>query len=237
MARKVLFVVNDPVSTEALLADAFADHGFDVETFDIVPSARVEHPAVDVTFPDPLSYDVVVPLGARWPVYDDALLRSWVGDEMRMVRDADAAGVAVLGVCFGGQLAAIAHGGSVSRSATPEIGWYHIDSDDPNLVPDGPWFQWHFDRWTLPPGATEIARSTQASQAFTIGRTLALQFHPELDAALLKLWLDEDCDGEAAALGVDGDELLFRTVELRDNSARRISALVRGFLDKVAAAA
>lgn len=37
VARKVLFVVNNPVSTEALLADAFAEHGFDVETFNVVP--------------------------------------------------------------------------------------------------------------------------------------------------------------------------------------------------------
>jgi GMP synthase-like glutamine amidotransferase len=110
-------------------------------------------------------------------------------------------GVAVLGVCFGGELAAQAHGGSASRSARPEIGWYHVDSDDPALVPDGPWFQWHFDRWTLPPGAIEIARNAHASQAFVLGRTLALRFHPELDAALLQLWLDDD--NEAVALGVD----------------------------------
>ncbi len=234
MARKVLFVVNDPVSTEALLADTFAEHGFDVETFDVVPAARVDEPAVEVTFPDPLCYDVIAALGARWRVYDDALLQSWVADEMRLVRDADAAAVAVLGICFGGQLVAQAHGGSVSRSSAPEIGWYHVDSDDPAVVPAGPWFQWHFDRWTLPPGATEIARNARASQAFMLGRTLAVQFHPELDAALLKLWLADDRDGEAAMLGVDGNELISRTAQLRDSTARRIRALVRGFLDKVA---
>jgi GMP synthase-like glutamine amidotransferase len=231
---KVLFVVNDPVSTEAMLADAFAARGFDVETFDVVPLACVDHPAIDVTFPDPLSYDVIVPLGARWPVYDDALRRSWVEHEMRLVRDADAAGVGVLAICFGGQLVAQAHGGSVSRSAHPEIGWHQVDSDDFDLVSEGPWFQWHFDSWTLPSGAIEIARNEQASQAFVLGHTLALQFHPELDAALLKMWLDDDRDGEAAKLGVDPAELLSRTAELRDGTAQRVRALVRGFLEKIA---
>jgi len=234
VARRVLFVVNDPIATGVLLGHAFADCGFEVATFEVVPPERIDHPAVDVTFPDACGYDVIVPLGARWPVYDVELGETWVDDEMRLVRDADAAGVAVLGICFGGQLVAQAHGGSVSRSCAPEIGWYHVDSDDPSVVPDGPWFQWHFDRWTVPPGATEIARNAQASQAFVLGRTLALQFHPELDAALLKLWLDDDRDGEADQLGVVASELLSSTVTLRDSTRCHTHALVRGFLDKVA---
>jgi len=32
--------------------------------------------------PDPLNYDVVVPLGARWAVYDERLQETWVADEM-----------------------------------------------------------------------------------------------------------------------------------------------------------
>ena len=40
----------------------------------------------------------------------------------RALRDAHAAGVPLLGVCFGGQLLAHARGGSVRRSPAPEIG-------------------------------------------------------------------------------------------------------------------
>jgi GMP synthase-like glutamine amidotransferase len=232
VAPKVLFIQNDPVATPALLGAAFADYGFDVDTFEVVPVEQTDNPAVEVAFPDPLGYDIVAPLGARWPVYDDALIGSWVGPEMQMMRDADAAGVAVLGVCFGGQLLAQAHGGSVTRSTAPEIGWHQIDSDDTDLVPAGPWFQWHFDRWTPPPGAREIARNRQASQAFVLGRTLALQFHPELDHALLERWLADDRDGEAAKLGIGGDELRTRTAEYHDQAARRIRDLVSGFVDR-----
>ena len=230
MARKVLFIVNDPVATAGLLAEAFADNGFDVETFEVVPWPRVGAPAVDVTFPEPGGYDVIVALGARWAAYDATL--PWVGEEIRLLRDAHTAGVAVLGVCFGGQLLAAAHGGSVSPSAAPELGWLGVDTDDSALVPAGPWFQWHFDRWTLPPGATEIARNAAASQAFVVGRSLALQFHPELDRALLGAWIADDGGRDTAELGIEEGELLRRTAELEVDARRRVHQLVRGFISR-----
>jgi GMP synthase-like glutamine amidotransferase len=234
VAPKVLFIYNEHLATDALLGEAFTECGFDVDTFEVVPAERVGDPAVDVTFPGPAGYDVIVPLGARWPVYDDALRRTWVGTESQLVRDAADAGVALLGVCFGGQLLAQAFGGSVERSTVPEIGWYDVDTDRPDLVPGGPWFQWHFDRWTLPPGATEIARTANSSQAFVLGRTLALQFHPEIDTALLDVWLADDRDGEVVGAGLGHDELRKRTTGLAEDAATRIRALVRGFLTHVA---
>jgi GMP synthase-like glutamine amidotransferase len=237
VAPKVLFIVNEHLATEALLGEAFTEYGFDVDTLEVVPAARIDDPAVEVRFPDPTGYDVIVPLGARWPVYDEALQRTWVGAETQLVRDAADAGVALLGVCFGGQLLAEAFGGSVTRSTVPEIGWYDVDTDLPALVPSGPWFQWHFDSWTLPPGATEIARTANASQAFVLGRALALQFHPEIDLKLLDVWLADDRDGDIVNAGLRHDELRTRTIELADDVAPRIRALVRGFLAHAASAA
>lgn len=234
VASKVLFLLNEHLATPALLGDAFAEHGFDIDTFEVVPAERAGHPAGDVDFPDPTGYDVIVPLGATWPVYDEALLNTWVATEMQLVRDAADAGIALLGVCFGGQLLAQAFGGTVARGTLPEIGWYDIPTDRSDVVPGGPWFQWHFDRWTLPPGATEIARTPNASQAFVLGRALALQFHPEVDADLLKIWLAADQTGDVAAAGLDQDELLTRTKELADDAGARVRNLVRGFLTHVA---
>ena len=234
MAPQVLFIYNEHLATEGLLGDAFTECGYDVATFSVVPAKRVNDPVGDVAFPDPTAYDVIVPLGARWPVYDEALRQTWVGAEMQMLRDAADAGVPTLGVCFGGQLLAQAFGGSVARSTRPEIGWYDVASDDEGLIPGGPWFEWHFDTWKLPQGATEIARTANASQAFVLGRALGLQFHPEVDHDLLDVWLADDPNGEVASFGLTHDELRSATEEHENDAARRIRGLVRGFLSRVA---
>ena len=234
MARTVLFIYNDPNAPEALLGEVFAERGFDVETFNVVSPERVAEPAVDVVFPDPLRYDVIVPLGSRWSVHDDALRATWVGTEMKMVADAVAAGVGVLGVCFGGQLVAQALGGTVGRSPAPELGWYEIHSDAPDFIPEGPWFQWHSDRFTAPPGATEIARNANAPQAFTQGSAMGLQFHPELTAPLLDVWLSTDTDGDIGRMGSDPDELRAATAAQEATAAQRLRLLVDGFVDRVA---
>jgi GMP synthase-like glutamine amidotransferase len=230
MAARVLFIYNDPGAPEGLLGEVFAESGFDISTFEVVPSHRVHDPAVDVSFPDPTGYDVIVPLGSRWPVHGETL--PWVADEIAMVRRALAAGIGVLGVCFGGQLLAAALGGSVARSPYPEVGWHDVRSDNPELVPAGPWFQWHFDRFTIPPGATLIAHNDCAPQAFVHGRALGLQFHPEVDEALVGQWIAED-DGDMARLGLDAVDLQTRTGVEIDGAVDRLRSLVRGFLDMV----
>ena len=234
--RQVLFIYNDPIAPEALLGETFTELGFDVDTFEVVPAERASDPAFDVTFPDPTRYDVIVPLGSRWAVYDERL--PWVATEIDTVRHAVEAGVGVLGVCFGGQLVATALGGSVQRSLAPEIGWHRVSSSDPDLVPDdGPWFQWHFDRFTAPPESTVIARNDRATQAFVHGRAMGLQFHPELDHKLLELWIDDDRnrgEGDLATLGLRADDLRRDTSTHVDDAARRLRQLVRGFLAKVA---
>jgi GMP synthase-like glutamine amidotransferase len=223
---KVLFLYNDPTAPAALLGEVFAESGFDCSIFDVLPRGRPDDPIVDVTFPDPSDYDVIVPLGARWSVYDERL--SWVAGEMQMVRDGLAAGVGVLGVCFGGQLVASALGGTVARSPEPEIGWCEVHSSDPALVPDGPWFQWHFDRFTVPPGAVEVARNDSATQAFVKGTAMGLQFHPEVDLALQEQWIAEDHGGDMGRLGLQADDL--RATADLDDAARRLRLLVGGFL-------
>lgn len=227
VARTVLFLYNDPSAPEALLGEAFTESGFDISTFDVVPPQGADDPVREVSFPDPLGYDVIVPLGSRWAVYDERL--PWVAGEAAMLRDALDAGMGVLGVCFGGQLLAHALGGKVVRSARPEVGWHDVASSRPDLVPDGPWFQWHFDRLTPPPGAVEVARNDCATQAFVLGRALGLQFHPEVDEQLVDRWIGED-SGDLAALGVDAEDVRARTAALAGDAAERLGLLVRGFL-------
>ncbi len=237
VAPRVLFIYNDPKAPEAVLGDVFTEQGFDVDTFNVVPLERADDPAsVTAVFPDPTGYDVVVPLGSRWAVYDEQLRAGWVGAEEALVRTAVEAGVGVLGVCFGGQLVAQALGGSVRKATTPELGWYEISTDTTELIPEGPWFEWHSDQFTPPPGATELASTPRAVQAFSFRTALGLQFHPELNLPLLDLWLADELgdSSDTARLNIDVDALRARTVAEQDAAAARLRRLVGGFLDRVA---
>src|ERR1700691_2912217 len=190
-----------------------------------------------ITFPDPSGYDAIVAFGAGWAVYDEAAVGTWIHDEIAFTRQAVAAGVPVLGICFGGQMLAAALGGSVARAPSPEIGWYSIDSSDPGLIDPGPWFQWHSDRFTVPAGARTLARTGLADQAFLSGRALGLQFHPELTSSVLTTWIYGDGDGGAAELiaqGIDVDDLMARTRALEGEAAPRAHELVRRFVHDVA---
>ena len=85
----------------------------------------------------------------------------WIGPERALIAGAVTAGIPVLGVCFGGQLLAQALGGEVTRATRPEIGWYLIETSDPDRIPPGPWLEWHEDAFTAPPGSEAVARSRE----------------------------------------------------------------------------
>lgn len=233
---RALFIQQDHVSPVGPVGEAFADRGYDVEEFLVVPEHAFDEPSVEVAFPDPTDYDVIVPMGAPWSVYDEATIGAWILEELGVLRRAHEAGVPVLGICFGGQALASALGGAVERAPEPEIGWYDVDSDEPGLVEGGPWFQWHHDRWTPPPGARTLARTALAPQAFVLGRSLALQFHPELTVAQLQGWYGNGGRTYLDEHGHDADALMARTVAEAPAAAERSRRLVGRFLDQVAVA-
>lgn len=138
--------------------------------------------------PDPGGFAFVCSLGSECSAADTA---DWVTAEIEMLRQTVAGEVPVLGLCFGGQALSAALGAGIRALDEPEIGWMPIASSD-NTIPEGPWLQYHFDLMLLPPGARELAHSPAGTAAFRHGRHLALQFHPEADAALLDLWARTD---------------------------------------------
>ena len=234
---RALVIAHDHVSPIGPIGERLEQHGYRIETHDVVSEEQHHAPRVSPAFPDFTGFDVVVSMGAPWSTYDEPTIGSWVPAELDQLHAADVAGVPVLGICFGGQLLATAHGGSVTRSPHPEIGWSVVETSAPEVVPAGPWFQWHFDRWTLPPEAREIARNDAASQAFTLRRNLAVQFHPELTGAMLEGWLTLGGAEAVRDAGLDTDALLADTRAVDDRSRSRAHALVDGFLARVATAA
>jgi GMP synthase-like glutamine amidotransferase len=146
--------------------------------------------------PDPREYRFVVSLGHDAGAHETHLPA--VAAEIELLRGAVAADVPVLGLCFGGQALAAALGATTGRAPTSELGWREVTTDDPELVPAGPWLEWHYDRFTTPAGATEIARTKDAPQAFRLGPHLGVQFHPEATVEIVTEWAHMDGEPDHA---------------------------------------
>jgi GMP synthase-like glutamine amidotransferase len=99
-------------------------------------------------------------------------------------------------------------------------------------VPPGPWLEWHFERFTTPPGATEIARTAAASQAFRHGRHLGVQFHPESTIEIVERWAQFDAARLAALGHGDGGELIAATPAERETARAAAFTLFDGFLER-----
>jgi GMP synthase-like glutamine amidotransferase len=170
--------------------------------------------------PDPADFDFVVTLGSSHSVTDAHV--PWIAREIEALGRAIARDVPVLGICFGGQMLAHTLGGTVRQARIAEIGWFEIETTDPDLVPPGPWVQWYYEAFDVPPGAIEIARSPAGPQAFTLGPHLGLQFHPELSAEIMGRWVQAFAN-ELASAGVDAAGLAADT--RRHAEAARRAAL------------
>jgi GMP synthase-like glutamine amidotransferase len=216
------------------VADRLRHHGFEIVEELVVPESSFHEPNVHYVFPNLDDYDLIIPLGAPWGAWDDACIGNWLQPELDWIRTAVETNKPVLGICFGGQLIARSMGGSVGRAPTCEIGWKDVWTDRPEIVPSGPWFQFHYDRWELPPGAIEIARNPLASQAFILNRSLALQFHPELIGSALQGWLDWGGRSLVEKDGQDPDVMMAQTYAYEEAATARTYKLIDSFLRDVA---
>ena len=234
---RALFIEHDHISLGGPIWRSLEKHGYEIERFLIVPESNYDSPNITTTFPNFNEYDLLVPMGAPYGAYEDDRIGNWLLPELEKLKQAHNDGIPILGICFGGQLMARALGGSVAKAPKAEVGWIEIESNDKTLIPTGPWFAYHWDRWMTPKGAIEIAKTEGANQAFVMGRTLALQFHPEVDPEVLEAWLAmEGGCAEVEAEGVDVEQLRSQTKSIQPASDKRTYDLVDTFLRRVATA-
>jgi GMP synthase-like glutamine amidotransferase len=140
--------------------------------------------------PDPADYAFVASLGhdrMAGELHDPG-----VAAERELLTRAVERDVPVLGLCYGGQVLAALLGAEVGPAPVPELGWRQVETDDPAVIPEGPWLEWHFERFCTPPGATELARTADAPQAFRLGPHLGVQFHPEATVEIVGEWARAD---------------------------------------------
>jgi GMP synthase (glutamine-hydrolysing) len=168
--------------------------------------------------------DLLVVMGGPMGVSEFADPRyPFLAQEIALLRASLARQLPILGICLGAQLLAHAAGSRVypnqskDRSGalrpSPEVGFGDVRllgvDQEPALagLPARlPVLHWHGDTFDLPTGAVRLAESDACpNQAFRLGRrAFGLQFHVEIDAALVCRWAEEDSAFATSALGAGG---------------------------------
>jgi len=154
--------------------------------------------------PDVGGIDGLIVLGGSMSATDDG--RSpWLPAVRDLLSDAVASSLPTLGICLGHQMLAVACGGEVARNpAGKQMGVLPIGllatAVDDGLLGSLPAdrmpvsLQWNDDIVVrLPPGAELLAATPDGvPQAFRLGEAAwGVQFHPEVDAAIVTAWAEE----------------------------------------------
>jgi GMP synthase-like glutamine amidotransferase len=186
MTARVAFLQHSASDLPGVLGKRALQLGLATRTY------RADHGPPGLPRPD--SFDLLVVMGSVESATNHDL--AWIGPERQLVAEAVATDIPVLGVCFGGQLLAQVLGGEVGRAIRPEIGWLEVETNDEARVPTGPWFVWHEDAFTTPPGADLVARTDVSDQAYVLGIHTGVQFHPEVTREIVRPWVDEARSGD-----------------------------------------
>ena len=234
----VLVVEHEPGAPAGWLGDELGAAGATLD---------VRRPYAGDPLPDSSTADGIVVLGGAVAAWEDDVA-PWLPATRALVREAEDAGVPVLGICLGHQLAARALGGEVGRNpagtsvSVLPVCWAPAANDDPLLAPlTGAAVAVHWNNdvvAALPAGATVLATSPDgAVQAARLGRTTwGVQFHPEAGPAIIARWVREDGAPYVAA-GFDLDaycrDVAARVPELRTTCAELARSFLRLVTDRL----
>jgi GMP synthase-like glutamine amidotransferase len=223
---RVMVIRHHAEDSAGFITEAFLARGAEVSTY-LYPDGG--------PLPSFEGVDHIVMLGAIPSIYDPAI--RWIEPELQWLRAVDEAGVPVLGICYGAQELCTIFGGKVVAAARKEVGWLTIDTARPDLIPAGPWLLFHGDRCEPSTDVTILASNETGVQAFTVGRHLGVQFHPEVDGAQLRMWLEYGGRQEALTAGTDPDALLAQAYAEEPDSRARADRLVQTALELAGASA
>lgn len=139
---------------------------------------------------------LLIVLGGPQSVNDSL---TFLRDEEQLIRDFVSKEKPVLGICLGSQLIAKAFGANVNPGKKKEIGFYDdlVITDTNSKLFSGfknPFtvFHWHGDTFELPKNSVRLVHSKNyQNQAFQLQTAVGLQFHLEVDANMVNLWLNK----------------------------------------------
>lgn len=176
---------------------------------EVLNSAGISYTYRDLNDPAPGGdYDGLIVLGGPMSANDPI---PGLADELQMIERFLKQGSPILGICLGSQLIAKTLGAPVYRNQELEIGWepVHLTEAgrcDPlfrGIESPTVFFHWHGETFDLPHGAKWLAWSEKTRhQAYRFGSNVyGLQFHPEVDAAMIADWCAQPVNcGDVATL-------------------------------------
>ncbi len=230
--RRALILIHEEMEGAGLLGSALRTAGFElVQRF-----RRLE--------PGDYSAPLWVVMGGPMAVYE-ANHHPFLSAEIGALQERLAGGRPTLGICLGAQLLAAAAGAVVGPGQLGlELGVLPVSlseaaASDPvfgDLPPNPAFVHWHQDAFGPVPGATHLASTARyREQAFRLGSSYGLQFHPELDAATFEEWLraspaDVERSGRSLQSILDADLPKLRTVQ--PVGERLLDRLARHFADR-----
>jgi GMP synthase (glutamine-hydrolysing) len=195
-------------------------------------------PGVEVSLD---GYNGLIVLGGPMGVYEAASYPH-LRREMRSLEDALKREIPVLGICLGSQLLAEVLGGKVHKGPVKEIGWYDVKITGPGkkeglfegFAATERIFQLHGDTFDVPAAAVHLAEGDVCpAQAFRYKSAYGLQFHLEVDRAMIQRWLkvpsnrkDMESGGfTERAILEDTDKYIHRSLELSRKAFLKFTAM------------
>ena len=213
----------DPVAQkhgdfDHMFAQLLAPYGYSYEVWNVV----------DMQFPDgPAAADAWLLTGSKHGAYED---HPFIPPLEALIRDIQASGRRMLGICFGHQIIAKALGGtvekfkggwSIGRTAydIPALGHVYLNA-------------WHLDQvTTLPEGAEVVGQNDFCANAALVygDSILTIQPHPELSPTIISDYLAARANDPAYP-----QDLIAAALEenAHPTDDARFAGLMAGFLDQ-----